>query len=198
MPVEVDEHQLANLQNTAKIVQGLLQNPKTRGKVLAAYKEAHPNAHVPEIDGQAPVMQRIEGIEKAVVQFINESREQAQKKEVDQQISRLRSDQEKGRKLLRDKGYTAEGIKALEEFRDTKGLVEYEDAVRLYELDNPPPQVNDPSGLGGHNFFEAIKHEADQNDFHKHLFETQGNNDGVVEREAMNAIRELRGAGSRR
>lgn len=198
MAVEVDEVQLANLQNTAKIVQGLLQNPKTRGKVLAAYKEAHPNAHVPEIDGQAPVIQRIEGIERAVMTFITESKTAADKKEVDGQIARLRSDQEKGRKLLKDKGYTPEGIKALEEFRDTKGLVEYEDAVRLYELDNPPPQVNDPSGLGGHNFFEAIRHEADQNDFHKHLFETQGNNDGVVEREAMNAIRELRGAGSRR
>ncbi len=198
MPVEVDEHQLANLQNTAKIVQGLLNNPKTRGKVLAAYKEANPNVHVPEIDAQAPVMQRIQGIETAVVNFINESKAQNQKKEVDEQISRLRTDQEKGRKLLKEKGYTPEGIQALEAFRDTKGLVEYEDAVRLYELDNPPPQVNDPSGLGGHNFFEAIRHESDQNDFHKHLFETQGNNDSVVEREAMNAIRELRGAGPRR
>ncbi len=197
MAVEVDEHQLNNLRNTAKIVQTLLQNPKTRGKVLSAYKEAHPTAHVPEIDGQAPVYQRIDNIEKAVVNFINESKAQNQKKEVDQQISSLRADQEKGRKLLREKGYTDEGIKKLEEFRDTKGLVQYDDAVRLYELDNPPPQVNDPSGLGSNNFFQAMRHESDQNEFHKHLFETHGNNDGVVEREAMNAIRELRGAGRR-
>ena len=101
-----------------------------------------------------------------------------------------------GRKLLKQRGYTEEGIKQIEEFRDAKGLIDYEDAVKLWEIDNPPPQVSDASS--GLTMFDIVQHDAMANDFHKTLFESQGANDSVVEREALAAIREMRGAGPRR
>ena len=59
MAVEIDETQLAGLQNTARIVQGLLRNPKTRTKVLEAYKEAHPDVPIPEIDANNQINTRM-------------------------------------------------------------------------------------------------------------------------------------------
>jgi hypothetical protein len=197
MPVEIDETQLASLQNTAKIVQGLLKNPNTRRKVLEAYKEYDPTAAVPELDVTEPVVKRMDNLEGAVIEFMKKEREDREKEKTESQLERIRAQAESGRRMLTERGYTTEGITKLEEFRNQKGLVDYNDAVRLWELDNPPPTVAEPTG--GTNFFDMFHPNPDvENDFNKRLNDSQGQDDSVVDRMARQAIADMRGAGSRR
>lgn len=196
MPIEVDETQLASLQNTAKIVQGMLNNPKTRRKVLEAYKEHNPTAAIPELDVTEPVVERMNNLEGAVIEFMKTERENRDKEKTETQLDRIRQQAEQGRRMLSDRGYTAEGITKLEEFRNQKGLVDYNDAVRLYELDNPPPAVAEPTG--GMNFFDMIHGNQEVEDnFNKRLHDSQGQDDSVVDRMARQAIQDMRGASRR-
>ena len=197
MPVEIDETQLASLQNTAKIVQGMLKNPKTRLKVLEAYKENNPDAPVPEIDAAAPIMDRVGNLEKTVIDFIKQEREDREKERTETRLQEIRAQAAAGRQMLTERGYTAEGIQKIEEFRDQKGLVDYNDAIRLWEIDNPPPAVAEPGW--GMNLFDIMHSDpAVENDFNKRLHESLGQDDAAVDRMARQAIQEIRGAGSRR
>lgn len=197
MPVEIDETQLTSLQNTAKIVQGLLKNPKTRRKVLEAYKEYDPTAAVPELDVTEPVVERMNQLEGAVIEFMKKEREDREKDKTESQLERMRAQAESGRRMLVERGYTAEGITKLEEFRNQKGLVDYNDAVRLYELDNPPPSVSEPTS--GMNFFDMMHNDVSaENDFNKRLHDSLGQDDSAVDRMARQAIADMRGAVSRR
>jgi hypothetical protein len=193
MPIEVDETQLASLQKTSKIVQGMLNNPKTRRKVLEAYKEYDPTVAVPELDVNEPVVERMNNLEGAVIEFMKKEREDREKEKTEAQLERIREQAEQGRRMLAERGYTPEGIQKLEEFRNVKGLVDYNDAVRLYELDNPPPAVAEPTG--GMNFFDMMHNDLNvENDFNKRLHDSLGQDDSAVDRMARQAIADLRGA----
>jgi hypothetical protein len=197
MPIEVDETQLASLQNTAKIVQGMLKNPKTRRKVLEAYKEFDPSAAVPELDVTEPVVARMNNLEGAVIEFMKKEREDREKERTESQLERIRQEAQQGRQMLAERGYTPEGISKLEEFRNTKGLVDYNDAVRLWELDNPPPAVAEPNS--GMNFFDMMHGDPGvESDFNKRLHDSMGQDDSAVDRMARQAIADMRGAGPRR
>jgi hypothetical protein len=196
--VEIDETQLGSLQNTAKIVQKMLGNPKTRRKVLEAYKEAVPDATVPELEATAPFEDRITGLEKTVTDFIKEMKESNEKEKTESQLAKLKAQVAEGHKLLKDRGYTPDGIKLIDEFRDQKGLVEYEDAIRLWELDHPAPQVSDPGDARNMNLLGLMQNEADKNDFYKKLWESQGENNAAVDHAAQSILSELRGAPQRR
>jgi hypothetical protein len=197
MPIEVDETQLASLQNTAKIVQGMLKNPKTRRKVLEAYKEFDPSAAVPELDVTEPVVARMNNLEGAVIEFMKKEREDREKERTESQLERIRQEAEQGRRMLAERGYTPEGITALEEFRNAKGLVDYNDAVELYELRNPPPVVTEPNS--GINFFDMMHNDPGvESDFNKRLHDSMGQDDSAVDRMARQAIADMRGAGPRR
>lgn len=192
MPVEVDERQLAYLRNTEQTVKALLRNPKTRGPILAAYKAHNPNAAIPEIDTRQMMAQGFQQIRKEIGDFINSERTARQTKETQETLDRLKEAVENGRQMLRSRGYTDEGIKKVEEFRDAKGLLEYEDAVKLYEVDNPPAQISD--NMGAMSMFNSVIAQDDSNEFHKRLFDSMGEDSGAVEREALNTIRDMRGA----
>jgi len=194
--VEIDETQLATLQNTTKIVQQMLGNPKHRRNILQAYKDVFPNAAVPELEVTAPFEERITGMEKAMTDFIKEMKDSKEKDQQEALVARIKEQQEKGRASLKERGYTDDGIKLVEEFRDKKGLVDYEDAIKLYELDHPLPTVSEPRGL---NFLDVFQtSEKDKNDFYKDLWESKGENSAAVDRAAREVISEMRGAIPRR
>lgn len=193
--VEIDETQLASLQNTTKIVQQMLGNPKHRRNILQAYKDVFPNANVPELEVTAPFEQRVSSMEKSMQDFIKEMKEEKDKEKQEQMVARIKAQQEEGRAKLKDRGYTEDGIKLVEEFRDKKGLLDYDDAIRLYELDNPPQVVSEPRGMG---FLDAIQAGKEKDDFYKHLWESKGEDSASVDRAAREVIAEMRGALPRR
>lgn len=192
--IEIDETQLGSLQNTAKIVQQMLGNPKTRRKVLEAYKEAVPNATVPELEATAPFEERVAGMEKTMTDFIKEFKEDREKEKTEAHLEKLKSQVVAGHKALKERGYTDDGIKLVDEFRDRKGLVDYDDAIRLWELDHPAPQVSEPGDARNMNLISMVQNEADKNDFYKQLWETQGESNSAVDAATQSILAELRGA----
>lgn len=195
--IEIEEEQLASLQNTARTVQAMLQNPKTRRRVLEAYKEAVPTASVPEIEATAPYDEKIAGLEKTVTEFIKEMKDSRDKEKTDAEVERLRAQVEAGHKMLLERGYTADGIKLVDEFRDRKGLVDYDDAIRLWELDHPAPQVSEPGDMRNMALVDAMHADAEKNDFYKRLWESNGEDSGAVDRNVSSILSELRGASRR-
>lgn len=190
--IEVDESQFGALKSTAQTLQGMLNNPKTRQKVLEAFKENNPNVAVPEIDAAAPVREQVTGVEKMMKEFIDNFQKERDQEKTETRLAKVKEQQDSGRKLLKDRGYTEDGIKALESFRDEKGIVEYGDAVYLFERDHAPPQVAEPSA-GNMNFFGMVQNESSQNDFAKKLMESRGEDNNAVNQMAMQTIAEMRG-----
>ena len=50
---------------------------------------------------------------------------------------------------LRRQGYTDEGVKQIEKLMETKGLLDVEDAVAIFERQNPPQMPATPGGITG-------------------------------------------------
>lgn len=193
MPVEIDETQLGSLNTIAKITQGLLNNPKTRKAYLSAVKEAHPNIAIPEIDAAAPIEQHMSGIEKKMTDFMikmeadrEAERTERVKRGVDRQV-------DEGRLLMRKRGYTDEGIKAVEDMMSAEGIGDYNNALKIYEHDHPLPSVGRP---GRTNIFEFIDESAKpaekQAEYIKDLMATRGDDENVLNRQISTVLNEVR------
>src|SRR5271169_4090208 len=67
--VELDEVELQRLQKQDRTIHALMGNPKAKKKVFEAYKEANPDARIPELEmeeaAKAPVME----LEKKVTEL---------------------------------------------------------------------------------------------------------------------------------
>ena len=130
--VEVDEGEL-NVARSAKALLDKLGTGATRAQLLGLVKTVNPDAPIPEIDSQVPVFNEINGL-KAELAAERKAREDdkaatekgARERKVEKAISH-------GREVLRSQGYTQDGIEKVEKLMADKGILDYEDAVAVYE-----------------------------------------------------------------
>jgi hypothetical protein len=160
MPVEIDETELLNLRNVTAAVHKMLKTPGARSKLLAAQKEANPNAVIPEIDSAKPVYEALGKVTEEL-KSLKEQREAdiaaAKEKEA---LAALTAKWEKGRSLARRAGYTEDGLQALESFMETNGVADHMIAMPAFERLNPPQA---PVADGGSRFdmFAGVKADGD-------------------------------------
>lgn len=193
MPVEIDETQLGSLQTIAKITQGLLNNPKTRKAYLETVKAAHPNIPIPEIDAAAPINSEISGLKTAMTEFMGK----IEKTFDDERTERVRRGVDRavedGRSLMRKRGYTEEGIKAVEDMMSAEGIGDYNNALKIYEHDHP---LASPGRPGRTNIFEFIDESAKpaekQAEYIKDLMATRGDDENVLNRQISTVLNEVR------
>ena len=141
--VELDETEYKNLQNIAGAMQRMLANPKTRSKILEAQKIINPDAIIPELDANKPVLDKLEAVTADLAEAKKSwAEEKAAAKEA-QQRAALESAWSNSRAKALQAGYTAEGIDALEKFMVEKGIVDHEVAMPAFEKLNPPQKMID-------------------------------------------------------
>lgn len=165
---EIDETRLGSLQTIANIADGLLKSPKARRKYLEAVKEVYPNVAIPEIDAAAPLHDEMSKVRSELSEEMKKFREEIAKDREASQISSIRGryDSER-RKLIDAHNYTPEGADALVKMMEEKGIVDFDDARKIFEFDNPRPTPARPSRG---NMFDMVEQKAAGDDFIKELF----------------------------
>ena len=191
--VELDEVELQRLHKQDQTVRALMNNPKAKKKIFEAYKEANPDARIPELEleeaAKAPVLK----LEQTVSELQKQLLEDKAEREKETRLSSLNSSMERGFAKLRSQGWLDDGIENVKKLMEEKGYLDPEDAAAIYLSKNPPPAPATPSGVGGWNFMEP---PADDETYVKAIMASKqaAENDQLVMREAGKTLQEFRGA----
>lgn len=183
---EADYNRLMALQGAASKI---VANPQARKLLEQAQKLTDPNAATPTLDEEAARLAPVKELETKVNERIA-AFEKAQADEKTQRtIDAIAQKQTAGLARLRKAGYTDEGVTAIQKLMDDKGLLEVEDAVAIFERNNPPQIPVTPGGIGSWGFTdmtgETDKSIAD-------LIASRGESDQVTDRMARQALQDFR------
>jgi hypothetical protein len=188
---EVDEVELQRNRNLRSLLEKVVAHPEARELLERAHKLVDPNAKTPALDAKKVVTEPIEQVRTELANFIKAQNEANEKRESEANRSAIKNKVESGMAALKAKGWTTEGLKAVEALMEEKGLLDPLDAADLYEKRNPPALPATPSG-GSWNFPEIPKDGGDA--YEKALLDSKGSNDLIAERQAMEVLNEIRGA----
>ena len=194
--IEVDEVEYAQSRQLRDTIAKLMADPKRAAKIEELRKEVEPNAPTPHLDQMKLTTEPVEKVREEMSALRKELAEEKAKSEQDAKLSALQRKIDAGNAQLLSEGWTTDGLKTLTEFREKEGILDPIAAAAYYEKLNgaqvAPMQPS--SGFGAWNFGEVPKGE---NDFVKKLMDSHGQNDLVVENEAMKVIKEFRQGGRR-
>lgn len=189
--IEVDEVEYAQSRQLRDTIAKLMADPKRAAKIEELRKEVEPNAPTPHLDQMKLTTEPVEKVREEMSALRKELAEEKAKSEQDAKLSALQRKIDAGNAQLLSEGWTTDGLKTLTEFREKEGILDPIAAAAYYEKLNgaqvAPMQPS--SGFGAWNFGEVPK---DENDFVKKLMDSHGQNDLVVENEAMKVIKEFR------
>ena len=197
--VEVDEAEYNNMVALRQVASKMVSKPESRRLLEQAQKLVDPNAPTPFLDQEAAQLAPVKELEKTVNERIEKFEKAREDERREQTLATIASNQEKAfNRLKTEHRYTDEGVEAVRKLMETKGLIDVDDAVAIFERTNPPPTPSTPSGITGASWgFTDMTGEADKSI--QDLIATKGQNDQVADRMAMAALNDFRGhAGARR
>lgn len=142
----------------------LLSGPQ-RQTVLKAYKEAFPDAVVPELDAAAPLNADIAALRKEFDDYregVKKADEERRSKRREESAQNTVAD---GRRWLRtEKKLDDEGEKAVEQIMQDKGIADYEVAYHHWKAQQSPEPTSLPSAYGGARSLDWFKTEESRPD----------------------------------
>jgi len=189
--IEIDEAELKNYQNLTGFLDRALKNPATRRKILEAQKTLDPNAVIPEIDAAAPLAAELDTVRSEAKALREEMAADRAKREEDARMATLTTKWNKGRELLENAGYTAEGIQRIEKLMEEEGIASHAVALSHYERLNPPPAPVNPASVG-FTLLDNIQ-AGGSDDYVKALMESKGKDNGALDQQVRATLNEFRG-----
>jgi hypothetical protein len=193
--VEVDESQFIGMTQTAKTVQAMLANPKSRKMLLQAQKLADPSVSIPEIDALGEGMSEIQKLRAEMDADRKARADERAAAEAEAKTRQFVEGWEAGKKRLRaESGYTAEGIAAIEKLAQDRGIADLDAAAALFDRMNPPAEPIAAPGVGGFNFFEPAAATDNSGEYMKKLFASRGEDESATRTEVAAALSEFRGS----
>lgn len=180
--VQVDEAQLAQLQQAQALLDGLYRDPEHGMAFKAMLKRKHPNVSIPEIDTAAPIVAAMQQMRVAFVKELNDIKK-AHKDDLDK-----RSEENEDRRffaeidrVVKDNSMTAKGREEMLALMKERKLPDPDAAAALYLARQPAPIK--PSGFAPDRWNMFDRKDPDIKDM---LDDT----DAWFEREAEKAFRE--------
>ncbi len=193
--IEVEESDLLANAQVVKAVNMMLANPEARRRVLEAQKIIAPNLPIPELDAPKPYEAKINELQK---RFEDAERVRAEEKAAAEAASKtnaFKSKWEESKQQLRQNGYTAEGVAAIEKLAEERGIPDLEAASALFDKLHPPATVAQPNGHTGAWDLFAPPAEEDKN--MQKLLESRGDDNMVLNSMINGALAEVRGTARR-
>lgn len=199
--IEIDADDYAKLQRehaigmqNKAIIDKISANPKTRREQLRLIKEVSPNTPIPELDATEPAMQALaeerkarEALEKRI-----SDKEDADAKAA--RDSRVTGQVEAGRQLLAQRGYSKEGVDAIEKLMQEQGIANYDVAETYYAKTNTAPPADPIAGGYDRSWNGFAPDEGD--DDHKLLLQggrTLAGAKKFVNKQVQKTLQEMRG-----
>lgn len=198
--IEVDELEWNTSQQMREAIKKMMANPKAAVLVEEAHKLVEPTAPTPNLEKRKEVMEPYEKLAKEFEDYKKTAAEEKAKAESDAKLNALQKKIDKGNAKLLEEGWTADGIKALDEFREKEGILDPIAAAAYYEKLNGSPVVpaTPSSGSGAWNFAEMPAEGTSGAADLKKLLETRGDSDSLTMKMAHDALAEFRGQVNRR
>jgi hypothetical protein len=191
--IELDEAEYNRLAALGAVANKIIKNPAALRRLEEAHKLVEPNAPTPALDAYAQQHKPIEDARNELSAEIKALREEREAEKRDASLRDLASKQERAfAKLKNEHRYTDEGVKAVRELMEAKGLLDVDDAVAIFERTHPPQLPATPGGgMTGQSWgFVENNDEADKDI--QALIATRGDNDAIVERMAHRALNDFR------
>lgn len=191
--VEIDEIEYTQNKQLRDTVAKLMAHPKAAVLVEEARKLVEPEAPTPRLDQHKLIHEPVEAVRGEIAALRKELAEEKAKTEHEAKLTALQRKIESGNASLLKEGWTSDGLKKLDEFREKEGIIDPVLAAAAYErlhgAQTTPAQPTN-GGFGAWNFASPPK---EGEDFVKKLLESKGENDMVVEAEAKKIISDFRG-----
>ena len=190
--VEVDEAEYNQMVALRGVASKIVANPAARRRLEEAHKLVDPNASTPMLDQEAAQLAPVKEIEKKFADELAALKKEREDEKREATIAAIADRQNKGIAKLRKQGYTDEGVAAVQKLMEDKGLLDVEDAVAIFERNNPPQLPASPAGgLTGQAWgFADVNTETDN--AIKELIGTKGDSELVTDRMANKALQEFR------
>lgn len=191
---EIDETEFVRSEALRKTVGAMLANKDARKLLLQAQKVVQPNAAIPEIDAAVPINDAVAEVTKKFDDFRKEMKDKEEKDLTERRQSELDVKWQAGKRALKSRGYTDEGIAEVEKLMEAKGLIDHEDGLIIFEKLHPPAEPAKSAGIGSYNFFEMPEKGEDMM---KKLLATRGEDESTIRQLTNEAITEVRGVNRR-
>lgn len=190
--IEIDESELRDYQGLRKVVESISKHPKGGLLLEEAHKLINPEAKTPRLDALKTVNEPVESVQKELADLRKQLAEEKAENEKNAKLAQLQARVDKGHAKLREEGWTADGLKVLDEFREKEGILDPVAAAAYYEKLNGPQVVPaTPSSHYGRWDFTDVPAEGES--YAKKLLETRGDSETLVMQEAMKALKEFNG-----
>ena len=195
--VEIEEGEYNQMVALRGIASKMVQKPESRRLLEQAQKLVDPNAATPLLDQEAAQLAPVKEMESKLAAEIAALKKEREDEKREATLDKLASDQARGfAKLKSEHHYTDEGVDAVRKLMETKGLLDVDDAVAIFERTNPPPTPATPSGITGASWgFTDMPGEADKSI--SDLIASKGQNDQIADRMAAQALSDFRGQARR-
>ena len=190
--IEVDETEFQNGQQTIAAVRKLMNHPKASLLIEEARKLVEPDAPTPRLDAHKQANEPVEKLHTEISELKKQLAEEKAETEKNTKLAMLADRVEKGNAKLKSEGWTTDGLKALDEFREKEGILDPIHAAAVYEkLHGAQVAPATPSSsIGGWDFTTPSTQDED---YTKKLLETRGESESLVMGQAMKSLKEYRG-----
>ncbi len=195
--IEIDEAEYNQMVALRTVASKIVAKPESRKLLEQAQRMVDPSAPTPMLDQEAQHLAPVNALKTELSEQIAALKKEREDEKREQTLAALADKQAKGLAGLRRAGYTDEGIAAIEKLMETKGLLDVEDAVAIFERANPPAMPVTPGGITGQawNFADQPTEGGDKDI--AALLANKGDGpgaDAAAMRMANATLQELRGA----
>lgn len=194
--IEIDEDDFQRARNTQAVVAKLLAHPKAALLVEEARKLVEPDAPTPHLDRHKEANEPVKQLEAKIAELQKKIEDDKAENEKNAKLASLAKRVEDGNARLLSEGWTKDGIKALDEFREKEGIIDPIAAAAYYEKLNGAQvaPATPSSGIGSWDFTQPAKEDED---YTKKLLETRGESESLVMNQAMKSLMDFRGTNRR-
>ena len=196
--IEVDEAEYNRMHALAVVANRIVQNPAARRRLEEAHKMVEPNAPTPYLDQERAREEPLNTLKTEMQAKLDAIQKERDDERREASIRSTLDKQERAfAKLKHEHRYTDEGVKAVRDLMEAKGLLDVDDAVAIFERSNPPQMPATPSGHtgGSWNFMDENAGDSDKNI--AALIANKGSNEAATDRMVNQALQELRGSARR-
>jgi hypothetical protein len=191
--VEVDEAEYNQMVALRGVASKIVANPAARRQLEQAHKLVDPNASTPMLDQERLQNEPLTALKTEMQAKIDKLEKEREDEKRENALTAIAGRQTADFAKLRKEGYTDEGIAAVQKLMEDEGITKVNNAVAIFERNNPPQMPSTPQGgMTGTSWGFADVNDNTDN-LIKELIGSKGENNSVTDRMAAQALQDFRG-----
>jgi hypothetical protein len=191
--IEVDEGQYNQMLALQSVASKIVANPAARRRLEEAHKLVDPNASTPLLDQERLANEPLTAMKGELSAEIAALKKEREDEKREQTLATIADKQTKAfARLKNEHRFTDEGIESVRKLMETKGLLDVDDALAIWEKANPPQVPATPGGGMTGTSWGFADVNADSDKLIQELISTKGESTSVADRMANNALQDFR------